>query len=120
MLLLEAEWRGFVSLNKDQVGRSACGFQIKLKHSGFFFPAWWVVRWPDNGEKGQEERGKRRCNTCIYRPREMSCRVVLNITYASHSKCELQTRLDQGMLAMSSTKYVLFSLVSFITQREGA
>lgn len=37
MLLLEAEWRGFVSLNKDQVGRSACGFQIKLKHSVFFF-----------------------------------------------------------------------------------
>lgn len=50
----------------------------------------------------------------------MSCKVELSITYASHSKCELQTRLDQRMLATSSTKYVLFCLVSSKTEGEGA
>lgn len=42
----------------------------------------------------------------------------LNIAYIFYSKCELQTRLDQGMLATSSAKYVLFGLVSFKTERE--
>lgn len=115
--LLWCYWRlyagGFVSLTKNR--EAVVEFTLNLKIP--YFPVWKVVRWPASRENKQEVK---RSSIHIYRNRDMSCRVELSITYVSHSKCELQTRLDQGMLATSSTKYVLFCLVSSKTEGEGA